>query len=639
MLESRGNEPLSEGSPPGERLRILLLVHSLRRGGAERVVLELALGLQARGHAVLVLGLLDANEYCEERYRRVPTASLLTAGSYHWPFSLPVLAGRLARQVVAFRPGVIQIHTPTAAIAAALARTGLPTVHVYHGYGDLTRPASFKAFVRRRLERWSAKTLRSQAVAVSPAMRGAIAKHLGCQEDAVLTVLNGIDLERFTPAVREFVGAPVIAVVGTLCEVKRTDQALFAFQSLLRRWPGARLLIVGEGPLRPRLEALIDELSLRGAVHLLGRRSDVPEILAEAHLLWQLSQSEGLPLAVVEALACGVPVVGTNVRGVRDVVEDGVTGFLVPLGETEAVVDRSTQLLSQPKLCAAFSRAAEAAASRFSGEQMIENHERVLRAARGAASEVKLATIGKTSSFDARRIKYFAREALSPAGPLDLLRFARHLLLIRRDPAWSRLKSEIASVRGLLTIGDELNALKYLDVELWLARNVRRCLDLRLDRSAPLAVLDIGTGSGLFPFVCNMMGHQAHGMDQTPPNYNDSEGMVYQLIPRALGLRVINWDIRGYRPFQLEGSYDLITAFLICFNAHKQPGEWGRGEWEFFLDDICKRLNPGGRLHLSLNVNPERYGELQFYDRPTLELFRERGVITAPGVVEIVQGS
>ncbi len=355
------------------------VLHSLRRGGAERVALELSAGFADSGHEVLAVGLLNVCEYNELRYGRINKRFLLDPGKYHWPWRIPRLAGALSEAIDQFAPDVIEVHNATAAIVTAWAHPRVPTVQVFHGYGDLTRSRSAKAWGRRRLERWAFRKNGSRGIVISAPLASAAANHLGCASDRFTTVSNGIDVDAFPFSQREPTDRPVICVVGTLAEVKRTDHALLAFKLLLAQVPFARLLIVGDGPLRGRLESLVGELGLSEHVELLGRRTDVANVLARSHLLWQLSESEGLPLAILEAMASGVPVVGTEVRGIRDVIVEGKTGYLVPLGDDQAVVRRSIELLGDLDCYRSFAVASsERARGEFGRDRMVQAHLRVL---------------------------------------------------------------------------------------------------------------------------------------------------------------------------------------------------------------------------------------------------------------------
>jgi hypothetical protein len=110
------------------------------------------------------------------------------------------------------------------------------------------------------------------------------------------------------------------------------------------------------------------------------------------------------------------------------------------------------------------------------------------------------------------------------------------------------------------------------------------------------------------------------------------------LAALSLDKRVSPLLIERFVPMALTvGDLDLITAFWICFNRHRQPDEWGVAEWKFWIDDARSHLRPGGMLHLELNENPERYGALRWFDQETLDFFRSAGTVQG-GIVRIAKG-
>jgi glycosyltransferase involved in cell wall biosynthesis len=161
-------------------------------------------------------------------------------------------------------------------------------------------------------------------------------------------VPNGVDLARFarTP---EPVPGQVIAV-GRLARQKRPDIAVRAFAAIRDRVPGATLAFVGDGPERPAVESLVQELGLADAVRLLGARDDVAELLASAHCLLLASDYEGCPLSVIEAMAAGVPVVATRVGGVPEIVADGATGLLAEPRDPAGLARALAGVLTDPAL-------------------------------------------------------------------------------------------------------------------------------------------------------------------------------------------------------------------------------------------------------------------------------------------------
>jgi len=212
-----------------------------------------------------------------------------------------------------------------------------------------------------QLERMAAHWCRT-IVALSADERDAgLAERIGRPEQ-YRVIPNGVRLERFVLP-REPVRGRIL-MVGRLAPPKRPDLALRGLASVRKAIPEAELHLVGDGPLRRRAEALTAELGLNGAVRFLGDRDDVPELLARAECALLASDYEGCPLAVVEAMAAGVPVVATDSGGTGELVEAGRTGELGPRGDAQGLAAALEQVLANParaaELGAAGKRAAEA---------------------------------------------------------------------------------------------------------------------------------------------------------------------------------------------------------------------------------------------------------------------------------------
>ena len=218
-----------------------------------------------------------------------------------------------------------------------------------------------------RLERLAAGWCRA-IVALSAAERDA-GLEAGVGRPAQYHVIpNGVPLERFALARSPVRGR--IVMIGRLASPKRPDLALGALASLRERIPEAELHVVGDGPLRPKAERLASELGLGDAVRFLGFREDVPELLAQAECALLASDYEGCPLAVVEALAAGVPVAATDAGGVRELVRPGQTGAVAP-PDAAALTAALEDVLADPARAAEMGAAARReAASRLSLEAM-----------------------------------------------------------------------------------------------------------------------------------------------------------------------------------------------------------------------------------------------------------------------------
>ena len=183
------------------------------------------------------------------------------------------------------------------------------------------------------------------------------------QSFRLAAIPNTVDVNRFTPEGRDDAVARkrwregaehVVVTVGHLSEVKGYPTFLRAAAQIRAAMPGCRFLAVGGETLEPgygeRLRQMADGLGLVDAVQFLGWRTDVPEILRSADVMVLASLAEGLPLAVLEAMACGLPVVATDVNGTPEAVLDGETGFLVRPNDPETLALKVAALLSDSVL-------------------------------------------------------------------------------------------------------------------------------------------------------------------------------------------------------------------------------------------------------------------------------------------------
>jgi SAM-dependent methyltransferase len=183
---------------------------------------------------------------------------------------------------------------------------------------------------------------------------------------------------------------------------------------------------------------------------------------------------------------------------------------------------------------------------------------------------------------------------------------------------------------------DPVSAAKYAQPREWLTFNALRVADLGLHVSPALRVLDIGCGPGYFVALARALGHEARGVDAPDYILNELERDVYATLTRAFHCRdvVSPLLIERFNPMTLrEGPFDLITAFWICFNRHRQPDEWGVAEWRYFIEDALACLRPGGRIVLDLNENAERYGRLRYYDQATRDYFASAGSVRQGRVI------
>jgi len=348
-------------------LRVLYLIDSLAMGGAELVLHETCRQLLRRQVEVRVAVLqTKAGNPLREAFEALGIAvpdlgiTTLRQPSAYW---------KVRRAVAGAAPDVVHTHLEFANVLGTLAarRAGVPCVATLH---TIESPApgsrAWLRFVAQSLvlRRWC-----TRVIAVSERARTHYLAVGRLRPQTTITVYNGVDLRRFDqkpPETQRDVrrelkipdAAPVIAVVAVQRPAKGLDRLIAAFPAIRRRHPEAILLLVGDGPERPALETLAAHLGLSRCVRFAGVRHDVPRLLTAAAVFVLPSLTEALPTALAEAMAAGVPVIGSAVGGIAEMIQDGVTGILVPPGDVDALAAAVADLLDQPARVAELVRAA-----------------------------------------------------------------------------------------------------------------------------------------------------------------------------------------------------------------------------------------------------------------------------------------
>ena len=298
------------------------------------------------------------------------------------PAGLAGLLGRLVSLMRAERYTIVHTHNSiTGAVgrlAARLARVPL-VIHTTHGFHFHENMSTLRRLPWVAAERWLSRfcdlLLCQNRQEVEEIRRLGIRPRQG-----VCHVGNGIDLSQFRPRARTPENArPTLLCVARLEPVKNHAMLFRAF-GILRRRHDAVLKLVGEGPWAARYEQELAAAGLADAVEFLGYRYDVPELTAAADVAVLTSVKEGIPRALMQAAAVGVPVVATDVKGTREVVVNAQTGFLVPLDDAEALADRLGRLLDDAELRRQMgTRAVQYAREHFDEEQVVQRLVRVYR--------------------------------------------------------------------------------------------------------------------------------------------------------------------------------------------------------------------------------------------------------------------
>ena len=377
------------------RVKVLRLFSRLNIGGPSLHVILLNAGLDARGYDTqLVIGLeteregnlLDLAERKGVSYRR-----LAALGREIRPLGDMAALWILYRMMRELRPTIVHTHTAKAGVvgrlAARLARVPL-VVHTFHGhvlrgyFGDAT-----SAFYRR-VERWLARGSDS-LVTVSAAVADDLAALGVARRDRFRVVPLGLELEGLTGvlprgALRREAGfaddAIVVGVVGRLVPIKDIDGFLAAAAAVAREAPAVHFSIVGDGEERPRLETRAASLGLRDLVYFHGWKRDLCAVFGDLDLVVNCSRNEGTPVALIEALAAGRPVVATRVGGTPDVLDNGRFGTLVEPGDPLALSRAILEVLRDPGPgCEAARRARPVMLERYAVGRLVDDIDHLYR--------------------------------------------------------------------------------------------------------------------------------------------------------------------------------------------------------------------------------------------------------------------
>ena len=334
------------GGPP----HVMQVTYSLARGGSEQLAVAIARAGVNRGLRMSVCGLHAGGDF-EESLRTAGVRTHVMGRSPGLEPRVAVRMGQLFR-----REGVdvvITHHLGQLLYSAVGARVaGARLLHVEHEYYTL---AASKAKRQLRM----AGRLAERFIAVSDGVARFLIEDVGLPSSKVGIIRNGVDLSRFAPAggrppsvAGVSGGRPIVGSVGRLAPEKDHRTLIAAFRSVLSEVPRAALVLVGDGPVRQELEAVVAREGMNDNVCFLGDRADVAMLLSAMDVFVLSSVHEGVPLALLEAMASAKPVVVTDVGGMAGVIGHGRAGVVVRPRDVAGMAAAIAGVLREPAAAA-----------------------------------------------------------------------------------------------------------------------------------------------------------------------------------------------------------------------------------------------------------------------------------------------
>jgi glycosyltransferase involved in cell wall biosynthesis len=368
----------------------ILFVSSLRRyGGGERWMLDTAAGLRERGHDARLVARPGSVLAASAPARGIPLTTIEMRGDVD-----PIAITQFATQLRRFQPQVVcpnldrEIRIAAASIRASRALRPRPApakliprrgsefplkdkrhyrlVYLF----DIHRVIVNSEATKHTMVKDAPWFPPEKAVVVYNGINDAPYDALAPQRDALRAKLRG--------AIGAPPDAPVVTLVGELNERKQQRVVIEATPHILEKFPNARILFVGDGDDRAKLEAAVRERGLHASIIFTGFRADVPEILMGSDALLLPSRVEGFGYVLVEAMAAGIPCIASRVSSIPEIVQDGVTGILHSVGDSGAIADAINALLSDRAKARAMGDAgARIAREKFTFRTMLDQVEQV----------------------------------------------------------------------------------------------------------------------------------------------------------------------------------------------------------------------------------------------------------------------
>ena len=366
-----------------KKVSILFVIDGLEFGGGERVFLQLAAGLKDR-YQVFAAAMPEGS--FENELKRLKIQFLPVDISRRISFK-PICQ---IKDII--RSNKIDLVHSQGARADFFARMASRIAGVPHILCTIAMP--IEGFdigpLRKKIYRfmdWLLERYVERFIVVSDSLQKTLIRRRGISSQRVVRIYNGIELDQYRPDaeygnLRKEWGVPedfpLIAAIGRMVWQKGFEYLIEAIPAITKTFPKAKILVVGDGPLRKSLEALSEELRVKDNVIFTGFRSDIKEMLAAIDILVIPSILEGFPMITLEAMAMAKPIIATRIDGIVEQISDGEEGILVPSGDPDALAKAIIKVLTDTKSGKTIGLAARKKVEQeFSVEKMVAETEKV----------------------------------------------------------------------------------------------------------------------------------------------------------------------------------------------------------------------------------------------------------------------
>ena len=322
--------------------KVMVIIPALGSGGGERLAVSL---ISKMNPTIIQSKLVVLYPYKDTENARLTVEHEIDTVylNKHRGVDLSIVR-KLKKEIDEFKPDVIQTHLYVVAYVLLAAPLKIKKYHTVHNVAEK------EAFGWRRIiNRIAFKFGNFVPVAISPYCAKTIENLYGIRSENIPCIMNGVDTSEYTVSPIRHNGM-VFINVGRLQTQKNQALLIKAFARVVKKEPEAKLIIVGEGELRKELEVLIAQYGIERCVSMPGQCNDVRERLNAADVFVQSSDYEGLPIAGLEAMACGLPLISTKAGGTVDIIKNNENGFLVDIGDSDGLAQKMIFLIENKEI-------------------------------------------------------------------------------------------------------------------------------------------------------------------------------------------------------------------------------------------------------------------------------------------------